>query len=237
MGFKTRVKGTPAQIGNVYKERPGLRTGRRRGSGADVGPQTRSVDSMKAPESPKHEMVIHTTPGTKVKVLHDKKHNPTEISMTELKDPHSGAPLEPALGYGSTTLYSPHSGHFTNLDVPGSEPVESRFAGAHRKSQMLAMSYVSQAADKVRTSNREVDVKEAFRLFEHAQRIEPWHQYPEADLQKDPVYIELKESGTMISNDIQSARESTGTERQKYLNSARRRMLACEAALSGKKKQ
>ncbi len=51
MGYKTRVKGSAAQIGNVYKEeqRETQFGARRKASGSAQVPVSRSVDSMKAP--------------------------------------------------------------------------------------------------------------------------------------------------------------------------------------------
>jgi len=151
--------------------------------------------------------------------------------MTELNDPHSGAPLEPAKEYGSSVLYSPHSGHFTELNIPGSTPVTPRFTEADNATKAIAQSYLQQAARLVQHAATETNIKEANRLVDQAQRQEPWRSYPEAGFQRDPVYMHLKEASTMIDNDWQSAKESTGAEKQVHLDSARRRILAAEEAL------
>lgn len=154
------------------------------------------------------------------------------ILVEDLADPVSGAPMEPPSAYGDTVLFSPYSGRFSAVKVPEGREVEPRYAEVNRKSQLLAKSYVDQAAAKVQNSSKEGDVKEAARMFEHAQRINPWNQYPAADLQKDPVYMEIAESNIMIQNDVQSARESNFAEKKKYLESARKRILASQASLA-----
>jgi hypothetical protein len=60
VGFKTRVSGTPAQIGNTYKEEQKVSQfgAKRKASGAAQVPQSRSVDSMKSPAW-KMEMADH----------------------------------------------------------------------------------------------------------------------------------------------------------------------------------
>ena len=49
--WKKRVDGSPAQIGQPYKERARVQHGsaRRKGSGTELAPQNRSVESMKKP--------------------------------------------------------------------------------------------------------------------------------------------------------------------------------------------
>lgn len=212
MGWKTRKAGSSAQIGQHYQEKERSPYGshvRRKASGSDVPPNSRPVDEV-------FSYVVK---------------KPSKTDVIELKDPHSGAPLEPPGAYGNTIVYSPHSGHFSVLNVPEGKPVEPRYAAAHRKSLAMARNYTTQASEKVQKSHSEADIKEAARLFEQAARQEPWHGYPEAGLEKDPVYVQLREADNMISNDIQSARESEGAEKQKWLESARRRVLAADLAV------
>lgn len=151
--------------------------------------------------------------------------------ITSLRDPHSGAPLEPSLEYGDTIMYSPHSGEFVHVSTPDGEVVESRLKQVSDENRRIVLSYIGQSADFVRDSEEYDDVVNALRMLTQAISAQPWLSYPEADLRKMPLYQMLNEAYNMVSIDVQSAKESSGEERKKFLKLARTRILAAEKAL------
>jgi hypothetical protein len=121
------------------------------------------------------------------------------------------------------------------VTTPNGKDVKPRYTEVDEASLKIAKSHLSMAADQVRNDSSEEAVTRAYRHLDDAQRVEPWHSYPTAGLQKDPAYRELKESSTYTGNMLDSARQTTNPkEKQAYLNKARMRILASERALVGR---
>jgi len=74
VGLKKRVKGSAAQIGNLYEDKPRQKhaNARTHGSGRSFSPQSRSVDSMK---SPGHGVLFSYDPSAKKKYVDGNLHH------------------------------------------------------------------------------------------------------------------------------------------------------------------
>jgi hypothetical protein len=154
--------------------------------------------------------------------------------LKALLSPHTGAPLEPPSEYGSTVLYDPYGGEFVGLTgPPGSANVKPRYSQAQDVSKNIARSYLKQAAEAIEKDRSQKGLEAANRLMDDAQRVEPWHYWPEARLHTDPVYVELKEASTYVDNMNTSARESSGSDRDKWIEKARARIVAADKAING----
>lgn len=172
--------------------------------------------------------------------LLEKKKLPPKITggkISALRSPTTGGPLEPSMEYGKTILYDPYGGEFHEWTPEGEAGVVTpRYAEAHKEAVGIAQSYLQQAKQIVNSGGKasgSIEVLEkAYRLIDSAQRVEPWHQWPEARLDKSPFYRQLKEQSGMIGNALDSARGSSGSERQKWVDVGLQRVRAITGALT-----
>lgn len=167
------------------------------------------------------------------------------IELKELRSPWTGAPLEPAPEYGSSIMYDPYGGMFVMVSVPEarlaaakSNPeatyvVKPRFTQVDEESLKIAKGYLTQAASEVQADKSYDALEKAYRHLDDAQRIEPWHHYPEVGLHKNPVYVELKQASNYVGSMVDSARESSGDERQKFVDKAIARIHSVKSAIVG----
>lgn len=238
MKFKKRIRGTPRQIGKpfpvlVKKKLPKVvyPTSRRRGGKVvEIGGQ-----QYYASENGGAGGTAYIPVGGKV----------NEIQMKSLRSPYTGAPLEPAPEYGSSIMYDPYSGEFVMVSVPeariaagrggGKEPyvVKPRFTVVDEESLRIAKNYLTQASAEVERDPTNSGLKRAYRILDDAQRVEPWHKYPEAGLQKHPIYTELKQASTYVGNMVDSAAESGGGEKAGFVQKGIDRILTAKKALVG----
>ena len=187
--------------------------------------ENRSSNTFKNTKLPKNSKIINS----------NKKSTVNDTKIKDLADPTTGSPLEPPTEYGSTVLYSPHSGRFSQITNPEvSNTIKPRYTQLQENSKKISRAYIKQSAKIVRNSTDDMKIRDAGKLLDSAQRqIEnAEHKYPEADLRKDSFNVHLNESMIMINNDIQSMKESQGIEKEHWAKSARRRILALDSITS-----
>lgn len=155
-----------------------------------------------------------------------------KVEITALRSPISGAPLEPSKEYGHSILYSPHEGSFSAVQMPGGGTVTPRFTELEQKSVEIIKRQLHEAGDILRRDKSDKAVERAYSLFDAASRVEPYHQYPEAGLQKNAVFIQMREEANMVGNYVLSARESKGSEKSGWYGKARDRILSAERILT-----
>lgn len=238
MKFKKRIRGTKKQIGKPFPVLEKKRLPKmvyptsRRGGGkvVEIGGQ-----QYYASENGGAGGTAYIPVGGKA----------NDIQMKSLRSPYTGAPLEPAPEYGSSIMYDPYSGEFVMVSVPeariaagmsgGKEPyiVKPRFTVVDEESLRFAKSYLTQASEEVERDPTHSGLKRAYRILDDAQRVEPWHKYPEAGLQKHPIYTELKQASTFVGNMVDSAAESGGKEKDTFVQKGIARIVSTKRALVG----
>lgn len=174
-------------------------------------------------------LTLEVPKGVKVRVL-AKPHNPIELK--DLRDPHSDAPLEPASEYGSSIMYSPYTGSYVMVKTPNGNAVKPRFTAVDEGSLKIAKSYLKQASNILQADSSLEGLKQASRLIDDSQRVEPWQDYHGAGLEKNPVYVELKQLWNYVASHLQSAIETPGKDRQKFIEQARNRVLTAAEAIA-----
>jgi hypothetical protein len=193
--------------------------------------ENRSSQVFKNPKIPKnaklitHELRVKTTPYVRVTVDNSKVHNPTEVELKDLASPVSGAPLEPASEYGSTTVWDPYTGRFVAVTTPesvenakqgkGAETVKPRFTKQEEDALKIQKSYVKQASETVTKDPSYSGLKKATRILEDATRV----QYTGGSHEVSPnaTKKQIDEAYIMTSNWERSAMESSGAEKEHYV--------------------
>lgn len=170
--------------------------------------------------APQH-IILAAPKGSVIEVI-PKEHNPTEVQLTPLLSPYTGAPLEPAPQYGSSVLYDPYSQSFVAITTPEKHGaiVEPRFTSQEKTGRAMVLGYVKQAGEEI-AGPRTCDfpsLMRAYNLLQQATRVRVAEQYPTSGMKRDPLYSELREETGLVGNLVDSIRETKDpAEREKYL--------------------
>lgn len=171
----------------------------------------------------------------------DKKKLPTKISLRggkiiALRSPATGAPLEPPTEYGETILYDPYGGEFAEY-TPERQygRVTPKYTTAEAVGMSMAKSYVRQAASIAGSGRASMkDFEKAALLIDQSSSVEPWHRYPEAGLQRNITFVEIREADNYVGSMLQSARETKDPiEKQKWIDKGMERIRNLNVALGG----
>lgn len=148
-----------------------------------------------------------------------------DMQLKGLRDPESGAPLEPAPEYGSSIMYNPYTGAYVMVTVPEGKAVKPRFTKTEETSLKIAKTALCRAAGIVKTDKSYVGLEKAFRVLEPTQ-AKP-QMYPH--ITEDPAFREVRDATQYVLNMLRSS----GGETNEFIERGRERILTATQAVAG----
>lgn len=155
------------------------------------------------------------------------KKNPGVVDITALKNPVTGAPLEPPFEYGKTIAFDPYSHEFFYITPKGeTSRVTPTFTKFHRRATEISKTHVDEAKKYAEAGNLEMatrklwDAQMAFR-----------RDYPGSGFWKDPIHTELGQAYNEAKNMLMTAGGKRGGEYEHYTQRGLSRVLASASAV------